>query len=132
VIRHVVEEYGLRGLLGKYFNESDAGLFLDFAAYAIVTEGNVAQHYSAYAYCHLLFTEGMRMYGDSKLSEFFQNMTDDQSVGFLNSWNGGRSHRERIYMSYDSTNKSSQAGDIEIVEYGQPRSTWGCRYSTTQ
>ena len=26
--------------------------------------------------------------------------------------------RERIYISYDSTNKNCQAGDIDIVEFG--------------
>ncbi|MDY2628773.1 MAG: transposase [Lachnospiraceae bacterium] len=43
------------------------------------------------------------------------------SAGFLNDWNAERDHREKIYISYDSTNKNCQAGDIEIVEYGHAK-----------
>lgn len=121
VIRHVIEEYHLRELLGEYLSPKDVGLFLDFAAYAIITEGNVAQYYPDYAYNHPLFTQGMRMYSDSRISDFFREITDPQSVGFLNSWNESRDHREKIYISYDSTNKNSQAGDVEIVEFGHPK-----------
>ena len=52
-------------------------------------------------------------------------MTEDQSVGFLNDWNASRDHREKIYISYDSTNKNCQAGDIEIVEFGHPKADAG-------
>jgi len=121
VIRHVIEEYHLREILGEYFDAKDVGLFLDFAAYTIVTEGNVAQYYPDYAYNHPLFTQGMKMYSDSKLCDFFQEITDDQSIGFLNSWNESRDHRERTYISYDATNKNSQAGDVEFVEFGHPK-----------
>ena len=34
-------------------------------------------------------------------------------------------HRERIYISYDSTNKNSQAGDLEMVEFGHPKEDKG-------
>ena len=41
------------------------------------------------------------MYSDSKVSDFLGSVTDDQSAGFLNAWNRGRSRGERIYISYD-------------------------------
>ena len=28
---------------------------------------------------------------------------------------------EKIYISYDSTNKNCQAGDFALVEYGKPK-----------
>ena len=40
---------------------------------------------------------------------------------FLNLWNDERDHDVQIYVSYDSTNKNCQAGDLEIVEYGHPK-----------
>ncbi len=43
----------------------------------------------------------------------------------LNEWNASRDHREKIYISYDSTNKNCQAGDIEMVEYGHPKADRG-------
>ena len=125
VIRKILEEYGLPDVLGKYFEKKDLGLFLDLVAYTIVTENNAAQYYPDYAYNHPLFTEGMRIYSDSKISDFLNAMTDDQSTGFLNEWNGSRDHREKIYISYDSTSKNCQAGDIDIVEFGHPKMDMG-------
>lgn len=63
----------------------------------------------------------MHIYSDSKISDFFSGVTDDQRVGFLNEWNEKRDHREKIYISYDSTNKNCQAGELEMVEFGHPK-----------
>lgn len=125
VIRKILEDYKLPDILGKYMGSKELGLFLDLVAYTIVTENNAAQYYPDYAYNHPLFTENMRIYSDSKVSDFLNGMTDDQSTGFLNEWNGNRDHREKIYISYDSTNKNCQAGDIEIVEFGHPKVDMG-------
>lgn len=121
VIRKIIEEYNLCGILEKYVKKKELGLLLDLSAYSIITEGNAGQYYPDYAYHHPLFTNGMKIYSDSKVSDFLQSMTDELSVGFLNDWNESRDHREKIYISYDSTNKNCQAGDIEIVEYGHPK-----------
>lgn len=63
----------------------------------------------------------MRIYSDSKVSEFINSITKDQSAGFLISWNESRNHREKIYFTYDFTNKNCQAGDIEMVEFGKAK-----------
>lgn len=120
VIRKIMEEYKMSDLLGKYIKKKELGLLLDLVAYSIITEDNAGQYYPDYAYNHPLFTNGMRIYSDSKVSDFLQSMTEETSVRFLNDWNESRDHREKIYISYDSTNKNCQAGDIEIVEYGHP------------
>lgn len=125
VIRKILEEYSLPEILGEYLPGRELGLFLDLVAYTIVTEDNAAQYYPDYAYDHPLFTEGMHIYSDSKVSEFLRTLTEDRSVRFLNDWNGIHDHREKIYISYDSTNKNSQAGDIEIVEFGHPKTDVG-------
>ena len=121
VIRKIVEEYQLTDILGHYINRKDLGLVLDLAAYSIITERNAGQYYPDYAYNHPLFSNGMHIYSDSKVSDLLQSMTEEMSAGFLNEWNEGRDHREKIYISYDSTNKNCQAGDIELVEYGHPK-----------
>lgn len=121
VIRKIIGEYGLSEILEKYVSKRDLGLVLDLAAYSIITENNAGQYYPDYAYNHPLFTAGMHVCSDSKVSALLQSMTEEQSVGFLNEWNGSRDHREKIYISYDSTNKNCQAGEIEIVEYGHPK-----------
>ena len=121
VLRKIIEEYNLVELLGGYFEQLDLGLFLDLAVYSIIAENNAAQYYPDYTYNHPLFTNGMKQYSDSTVSDFLNSVTDDQSIGFLNSWNETRNHREKIYISYDSTNKNCQAGDIEMVEFGHPK-----------
>ena len=120
VIKKVIEHYKLdeeiKRIIGK-----DAGLFLDLAAYVIVAENNAAQYYPDYAYNHPLFTEEMKVYSDSKISSFLRDIRRDDSIEFQNEWNGKRDHREKIYISYDSTNKHCQAGDIEIAEFGHEK-----------
>lgn len=125
VLRKVIKDYKLDEILGMYFREKDLGLFLDLAVYSIITEDNAGQYYPDYAYNHPLFTQDMKIYSDSTVSAFLHGVTSDQSAGFLNEWNGSRNHREKIYISYDSTNKNSQAGDVEIVEYGKPKADIG-------
>ena len=121
VLRKIIEEYNLVERLGGYFEQRDLGLFLDQAVYSIIAENNAAQYYPDYTFNHPLFTNGMKQYSDSTVSDFLNSVTDDQSTGFLNSWNETRNHREKIYISYDSTNKNCQAGDIEMVEFGHPK-----------
>ena len=120
VIRKVIRHYKLKERIGEIV-EKDSGLFFDLAAYAIVSENNAAQYYPDYAYNHPLFTDGMRVYSDSKVSRFLRDISRDDSIEFQNEWNAGRDHREKIYISYDSTNKHCQAGDVEIAEFGHEK-----------
>lgn len=121
IIQQMMKETGIPELLREYFNDRDLGLFLDLITYTLICENNAGQYYPDYAYNHPLFTEGMRIYSDATVSDFFGRVTDDQSIGFLNEWNAKRDHREKIYISYDSTNKNIQAGDVEIAEFGNAK-----------
>ena len=120
VLSRIVAEYHLDEMIDRIIGE-DSGLFLDLAIYSIISENNAGQYYPDYAYNHPLFTEDMRMYSDTKVSDFLGKITRDQSIQFLNEWNGKMDHRQRIYISYDSTNKDCQSGEIELVEYGHPK-----------
>lgn len=120
VVKKIIADYGLDEMMKRIIGR-DSGLFLDLASYSIISEDNAGQYYPDYGYNHPLFTDKMRIYSDSKVSDFISGLTSDQSIGFLNEWNAKRDHREKIYISYDSTNKACQAGDIEIVEYGHPK-----------
>ena len=120
VIQKLIGEYGLDDMIERIIGK-DGGLFLDLMAYSMITENNAGQYYPDYAYDHPLFTEDMRIYSDTKVSSFLNSITIDQSVAFLNQWNESRDHRERIYISYDSTNKNCQAGDIDVAEFGHAK-----------
>ena len=121
VLKRIITDYHLEETLGRFLSPKDTGLLLDLAAYSIVEEDNRAQHYPAYAFSHPLFTEGMRIYSDSKVSEFLSSLDPEISADFLNEWNEERNHRELIYISYDSTSKRCEAGDLRIVEVGHSK-----------
>ena len=96
-IRKIIAEYHLDEIIARIIGR-DADLFLDLAAYSIITGDNAGQYYPDYAYNHALFTDDMKVYSDSKVSDFLQDVTVDQRIRFLNEWNKGRDHREKIYI----------------------------------
>ncbi len=124
VIDKVIKEYNLKEMLSRRFGE-DTGLLLDLVAYMIVDEENAGQYYPDFAFCHPLFSAGMRIFSDSKVSRFLNSVTKDQTIGFLDDWNKKRDHKQRIYISYDSSNKNCQAGDIDLIEYGKAKDDQG-------
>ena len=124
VIQKIMDEYKLRPMLAKRFGE-DTGLILDLVAYLVIDEENAGQYYPDYAFTHPLFSEKMKIYSDSKVCRLLQSITKDQCIRFLDDWNKDRDHKNRIYISYDSTNKNSDAGDIDIVEFGKAKDEKG-------
>ena len=121
VLHKLIQDCKLKEILDGYMDEKDTGFLLDLACYSIIEENNAGQYYPDYAYEHALFTPDMKIYTDSKVSEFLHGLKPEQSVGFLNSWNRSKNKRQKIYLSYDSTNKNCQAGDIDLVEYGNAK-----------
>lgn len=124
IIRKVLDEYKLAPMLRKRFGD-DTGLILDLVSYLIVEEENAGQYYPDYAFTHPLNSEKMTIYSDSKVSRLLSSITKDQCISFLDDWNKHRDHKSRIYISYDSTNKNSDAGDIGIVEFGKAKDDKG-------
>lgn len=124
VLRRIIAEYHLDEMIGNIIGKN-SGLFLDLAVYSIIAENNAGQYYPDYAFNHPLFTGRMKIYSDSKVSAFINSITGDQSRAFLDEWNEKQDHSQKIYISYDSTNKNCQAGDIDFVEYGHPKEDTG-------
>lgn len=125
VLQKLIRDTKLREILGEYMDEKDTDFLLDLACYSIIEENNAGQYYPDYAYEHALFTPDMKIYTDSKVSDFFRKLKSEQSVVFLNSWNKSKNKRQKIYLSYDSTNKNCQAGDIDLLEYGNAKTDAG-------
>lgn len=117
-ISQVIKELSLQEKLENSCGAKAAGMLLDLAAYSIITESNAAQYYPDYAYNHPLFTQDMKSYSDSTISDFLRTVSESQRQAFLDCWNAERNQRERIYISYDSTSKNCEAGDISMVEFG--------------
>lgn len=124
IIQKTIDEYMLRPMLNKRFGK-ETGLILDLVSYLIVEEDNAGQYYPDFAFTHPLFSDKMTIYSDSKVSRLLNSITKDQCIGFLDDWNKKRDHKSRVYISYDSTNKNSQAGDIDLVEFGKAKDDKG-------
>ena len=126
VIEKLMMESMVDKIIGGIYNDDrGAGLFLDLASYYLITENNAGQYYPDYAYNHPLFTPGYKTYSDSTISTFTKQISVDDSVEFQNEWNAIKKKKDKIYISYDSTNKNCQAGDIDIVEFGHAKEDKG-------
>ena len=126
----VIEKLMMETMLDKiisgiYNDDRGSGLFMDLASYYLITENNAGQYYPDYAYNHPLFTPGYKIYSDSTISTFTKQISVDDSIEFQNEWNAVRKKKDKIYISYDSTNKNCQAGEIDIVEFGHAKEEKG-------
>ena len=126
----VLEKLMMESMLDKivsdiYNDNRGSGLFLDLVSYYLTTENNAGQYYPDYAYNHPLFTPEYKIYSDSTVSEFLGQISKDDAVKFQNEWNAIKKNKEKIYISYDSSNKNCQAGDIELVEFGHAKEEKG-------
>ena len=126
----VIEKLMMESMVDKiidsiYNDDRGTGLFLDLVAYYLTTENNVGQYYPDYAYNHPLFTPEYKIYSDSTVSTFINQISVEDSISFQNEWNAVKKKQDKIYISYDSTNKNCQAGDIEIVEFGHAKENRG-------
>lgn len=71
VIEKLMMESMVENIVSSIYNDDrGTGLFLDLAAYYLITENNSGQYYPDYTYNHLLFTPGYKIYSDSTVSEF--------------------------------------------------------------
>ena len=131
VVKAINNDYGLRDCLVTAIGEDKADFTIDIATYLIVTEGNQAQHYPAYAWDHSLFTKNMRIYSDSTISRHLRTITQGTISDFFKSWNVGVAKDKKINISYDSTNKNTQAGDLEFAEFGHAKTDKGTKIINT-
>jgi len=121
VLEKLLKELQLDDIISQFYDERGCGPLLDLASYLIITEGNAAQYYPDYAYNHPLFTPNQKIYSDSTVSRFLSEMSAENSMRFQNEWNKTKKHDEKIYISYDSTNKCCDAGDVEFREVGHSK-----------
>lgn len=74
VLHKLIQNCKLKEILDEYMEEKDTGFLLDLACYSIIEENNVGQYYPDYAYEHALFTPDMKIYTDSKVSDFLHGL----------------------------------------------------------
>ena len=77
--RKMVTESLLENIISSVYSgdERGVGLFLDLACYSLITENNAGQYYPDYAWNHPLFTPNEKIYSDSTISTFINEISVD-------------------------------------------------------
>ncbi len=92
-----------------------SGLFLDLAVCSILTRNSAVKAYGDYAWSHPLFARDPVPCSREDAARFLQELPATLGAQFLKCWNQQREPETRIYISYDSIGKHSQAGDIAFT-----------------
>ena len=119
-INKIFVESGVDKILKMIFGPKSA-LIEDLVSYQIINGSNVYQHFDKYAFNHPLRSKGKFGCSDSAISRFLREITPDQIKAFTEAWNADRDHNQCIFISYDSTNKNIDAGDVNLGAYGHPK-----------
>ena len=120
----IMDELKLSELLRSIHGEEDADLIKDLVSYMIIRETSTMQHYSDFAWSHLINSK--KKWDDSKISDFFKNGIDfAQTELFVSRWNELQPEHSGIYVSYDSTNMNTKAEGIEMAEFGHAKDDSG-------
>ena len=114
-----MEEYRFTETLEKYISKKDLDLVLDLAAYSIISENNAGQYYPDYAYNHPLFSDGMHIYSDSKVSEFSLMLC-------VPVWRKQRVVYLAVPLGYRMCKKEASKPELAAAGHAQPFSTEEC------
>lgn len=118
ILFFVLEKLELNNILDAVYSEK-ANIIKDLAAYLIISEDNVMQHFPDYEYNHPQFHDSV--VSDSYISELLKNIPINQHEYFLELWNEKQSHDDAIYIDIDSTNSSTASKGIELAEIGHAK-----------
>ena len=113
VFDSIIEKFKLDTLLVGLFE--NANKILDIAYYYIISESNASTYFEDYAYNHLLYSP--KSFSDSTIGDLLKNISDKDIDTFFNAW-CKINPKNDIYISYDSTNINTVAGNIDLAEYG--------------
>ncbi len=117
IVEKISEKTQLRDILeGVFPNEVDK--ILDVATYMMMTENNTMHYFEDYGYDHSLFSKDN--FTDNTIGKLLEGLKLKDIDLFIRAWVKIHSQKE-IYVSYDSTNMNSVAGNLELVEYGHAK-----------
>ena len=120
----IMDDLKISELLHSIHGEENANLIKDLVSYMIIRETSTMQHYSDFAWSHLISSE--KKWDDSKISELFKHEIDyAQTESFVTKWNEIQTEHSNIYISYDSTNMNTKAEGVEMAEFGHAKDDSG-------
>ncbi|WP_407336306.1 hypothetical protein V6511_10420 [Lactobacillus delbrueckii subsp. lactis] len=98
----------------KRWDDRGKGLLLDLAAYSVIAESNVAQHFPGLCLQPPIDDAQNKIYSDSTISRFIREIDDNDRVDFLNSWNATHDKNEKIYVSMTPPTRTAR---LEILRW---------------
>ena len=128
ILDEIGMDTGVWPLLKQVIPNDLGNLAFDFICYQIIEESNIALHYESYACEHITHGKNMPVYSDATLSRLFTSITEEIADSAIFHWNQvNTALSTEVWIMYDSTNKNSQAGSIEFLEYGKAKVDQGQR-----
>lgn len=116
LIDKIIKDSGIDKLLDEIF-PSFSDLIKDLSFYMIVKEDSTIQHFPVFFFDHPSFSK--KVYSDSYISSIFKNSLDKEDIDiFLKAWSKLNNDDTKIYVSYDSTNMTTDAKGIELARFG--------------
>lgn len=120
LIDKIFKDSGLDDLLDSVFPQYH-NFIKDLAFYMIVREDSTIQHFPSFFFDHPSFSK--KAYSDSFISKIFKDGFDEEDVDtFLKAWANMHNDDTRFYISYDSTNMTTDAKGIELARFGHAKS----------
>lgn len=117
VVDSIASRLSLDDLLESIFPDL-SNKILDIATFMIMSENNVMHYFDDYGYGHSLFNGDN--FSDSTIGNLLGNMKVSQIDTFIKSWVVTQA-KEDIYISYDSSNMNTVAGNLTLAEYGHAK-----------
>ena len=118
-LKKLLDQTGITKTLYQIHGD-DAARIIDIICYVIIEESGTMQHFSKYAWNH--HTESGKAFDDTVISRLFsQGIKSADIEAFLKDWNSAHTHKEKIYLSYDSTNINTKAEGIDYAEFGHAK-----------
>ena len=120
VLNKIYEESEIRALLDSFF-PTYSSLIQDLVYYMVVKEDSAIQHFPDFFYDHPSF--GKKIYSDSAISMILkeEEFSHENTEHFLKAWANLNNDQGKVYLSYDSTNMTTEA-DIELARRGHSKS----------
>ena len=120
LLHKIMKEIGIWDILHEVYNEEEANFMIDIISYMITKQTSTMQHYSSFAFDHLLASK--RVISDTSISNFLKaNINNEKIENFLNKWNQMQKEGIKVYINCDSMNMNNQSKGIEMVEFGHAK-----------
>jgi len=120
VMDKILDDTQIDVLLKEIYSDDEYFAMRDLMSYIISNETSTIQHFPGYARRMNILSDTIR--SDSYYCNFFKDViTDKKNELFLNAWNLLERNKDKLYISYDSTNMNTNSIGIELAEVGHAK-----------